>query len=69
MKNETGDLYIRFGVVVKTQIKQLAKSLGISQADYVRYTIKQDLKKRGLLKETAVIEQSSSCTPIGKCTA
>jgi uncharacterized ubiquitin-like protein YukD len=50
------DLYIRFGADVKSLIKQVATSLGISQADYVRYTIKQDLKKRGLVTENATLE-------------
>ena len=56
MSNLKGDLYLRFGVETKILIEQISKSLGISQADYVRYTIKQDLKKRGLLKETALQE-------------
>jgi hypothetical protein len=55
MKKPNGDLYIRFGAI-KPLIDQVANELGISKADYVRYTIKQDLKKRGLLQETAVLE-------------
>lgn len=56
MSNQNGDLYLRFGAETKTLIEQVAKSLGISQNDYVRYTIKQDLKKRGLLQEKASLE-------------
>jgi hypothetical protein len=55
MTESKGDLYIRFGVI-KALIKKTADSLGVSQADYVRYTMKQDLKKRGLLSETASLE-------------
>lgn len=53
---QKSDLYIRFGTDVKALIEQIAASIGISQADYVRITIKQDLKNRGLLKENASLE-------------
>ncbi len=66
MSNQNGDLYVRFGVETKTLIAQVAESLGVSQADYIRYTMKQDLKKRGLLKEAAPLEQSVSLAPMGR---
>jgi uncharacterized ubiquitin-like protein YukD len=64
---KNGDLYVRFGVETKTLIAKVAESLGVSQADYIRYTIKQDLKKRGLLKEAAELPVSGA--PNGRCNA
>lgn len=43
---------IRFGNIIKPLIEQVATSLGVSQSVYVRYIVRQDLKKRGLLNET-----------------
>jgi hypothetical protein len=58
MPHPKGDLYIRFGAEVKALIEQVAKSIGVSQADYVRCVIRRDLERRGLLKETASLEQA-----------
>lgn len=62
MPHPKGDLYIRFGAEVKALIEQVAKSIGVSQADYVRYIIRRDLERRGLLKETTSLEQTVSIT-------
>jgi len=50
-KNSMGNLYIRFGEL-KPLIEQVAKSFGISQADYVRFVVRRDLERLGLLKGT-----------------
>jgi hypothetical protein len=60
MSHQKGDLYIRFGAELKALIKQVAKSFGVSQADYVRYVVRRDLERRRLLKETAPLEQTVS---------
>jgi hypothetical protein len=54
---EKGDLYIRFGPELKALIEQVAKSFGISQADYVRFVVRRDLERQGLLKGTASLEE------------
>jgi hypothetical protein len=53
MTDSKESLFVRVGAI-KPLIKQVANDLGVSSADYIRFTLKQDLKKRGLLKETVL---------------
>lgn len=42
---------------IKALVEKVAKSLGISQSDYVRFVVLQDLQNKGYLKGTVSLEQ------------
>lgn len=52
MAKKSEALYVRFGEL-KPLIEQVAKSFGISQASYVRFVVRRDLERLGLLKGVA----------------
>ena len=51
-------LYATVEPDVKALVEKVAASIGISQSDYVRLVVLNDLKDRGYLKETATFEKT-----------
>jgi hypothetical protein len=57
---KTKVLYATVEPEIKTLVEKVAASIGISQSDYVRLVVLNDLKDRGYLQGRASLEQPLS---------